>query len=688
MRVGAGVSMVVQPLSEVLLGLNMFGGASVRTSDGVDLPVAGRKSLALVAYLALTRTGSESRERLAGLLWSGNAEDQARASLRQCVKQLRGGFDSAGFAGFATTRTDLRLDLAMVRTDLAELKEGLRRGIVPASLLDGSTVPENLLYGYESLDLLFASWLQVVRKTLHDDLLEALEEIMRSGRHGMETAERAASALVRIDPTHEEAQRCLIRAHARRGNTSAALDQYKRLWDLLEEEYDMEPAPETEALIVSIKAGSYVAEADTPAAGQAAVVPPSTGLPAGLPNPATLPVIGMAKFARGGAWNQDGYLIDGFRRDLISSLVRFREWIVVEVSADPDGEPRSGLGQPQGRVPDYLLEGAYFEENGEVHLIITLKETGSGRYIWSEIINLTLDGWFASRRQVISRVSISMSVYLSAGRLSELGEPPSIPLEIYDRWLRGQGLIYNWRPDTHRTAQDVFQQIIDRAPTFSPAYSSQVQLLNSIHIVSPGTYRTAERHRQSLHLAKTAVDLDPLDSRAQLCLGWAYAMNSRFEQSVLHHNMARELNGNDIWTLVSAGLGLAYEGTTAQATAFADQALMFAPNLTPLQWAYIAGVRYQSGDYDACIQAADRAGSRAHYLFGWKASALAHLGKSEEARVAYDQFFDLAVADWAGEGPASRPAVEDWLLHCFPIRDAARRRLQTGLESAGAALTT
>ena len=687
--------MAVEPISEVFLRLNIFGGASVSIADGVDLPVAGRKSLALVAYLALSRTGAESRERLAGLLWSGNAEDQARASLRQCVRQLRGGFDSVGFAGFSTSRTDLRLDLSMVRSDLSELKECLRHGIVPSSLLDGSTVPENLLYGYESLDLLFASWLQVMRKTLHDDLVEALEEIMRSGRHGVETAERAASGLVRIDPTHEEAQRCLIRAHANRGNTSAALDQYKRLWDLLDEEYDMEPAPETEALIATVKAGSYVAEA--PAVEVA--MRPSADVPAAVPKAAALPVIGLARFARGGVWNQDGYLIEGFRRDLISSLVRFREWIVVEVSTDPDGELRAGLGQLQGappgsapgaspgRAPDYLLEGAYFEENDEVHLIITLKETATGRYIWSEIINLTLDGWFASRRQVVSRVSISMSVYLSAGRLSELGEAPGVPLEIYDRWLRGQALIYNWRPDSHRRAQAVFQQIIDEAPRFSPAYSSLVQLLNSIHIVSPGTYRSAERHQQSLHLAKTAVDLDPLDSRAQLCLGWAYAMNSRFEQSVLHHNMARELNGNDIWTLVSAALGLAYEGTTAQAMAFADQALTFAPNLTPLQWAYIAGVRYQAGDYEACVAAADRAGNRAHYLLAWKASAFAYLGQSQEARLAYDQFVDLAAADWMGEGEASRPAVEDWLLHCFPLRDDARRRLQTGLQSAGAAVT-
>ena len=65
---------------------------SVRTLGKLTLRVGertvgaiGRKSAALIAYLALSETGEDTRERLVGLLWSEAEEDKARASLRQSL---------------------------------------------------------------------------------------------------------------------------------------------------------------------------------------------------------------------------------------------------------------------------------------------------------------------------------------------------------------------------------------------------------------------------------------------------------------------------------------------------------------------------------------------------------------------------------------------------------------------------
>ena len=44
--------------------------------DGVDTPLSSRKSLAILAYLALQPTRSESRERVAALLWSDSGGEQ------------------------------------------------------------------------------------------------------------------------------------------------------------------------------------------------------------------------------------------------------------------------------------------------------------------------------------------------------------------------------------------------------------------------------------------------------------------------------------------------------------------------------------------------------------------------------------------------------------------------------------
>ena len=128
----------------------------------------------------------------------------------------------------------------------------------------------------------------------------------------------------------------------------------------------------------------------------------------------------------------------------------------------------------------------------------------------------------------------------------------------YDLWLRGQAGFLTYEPLGWQDATRIFQEIISRYPGFAPAYSSLAQLQNTVHFVHPGTFRDADVTQQALSYAVTATRLDTMDSRAQLCLGWANAMSGRYEQAALHHRLAHELNGNDPWTLVSSALGFAF----------------------------------------------------------------------------------------------------------------------------------
>src|SRR5687768_17240784 len=66
---------------------------------GTPLRIVSRKANALIGYLAINETAEESRERLVGLLWSETPEDNARASLRQILHEIRGAFHAFGFEG-------------------------------------------------------------------------------------------------------------------------------------------------------------------------------------------------------------------------------------------------------------------------------------------------------------------------------------------------------------------------------------------------------------------------------------------------------------------------------------------------------------------------------------------------------------------------------------------------------------
>src|SRR5215831_18427299 len=71
-----------------VLVLEMLGHFAIRLID-CSIEITGRKSRALIAYLALADRGIETRERLVGLLWSEVEEDRARASLRQSIYEIR-----------------------------------------------------------------------------------------------------------------------------------------------------------------------------------------------------------------------------------------------------------------------------------------------------------------------------------------------------------------------------------------------------------------------------------------------------------------------------------------------------------------------------------------------------------------------------------------------------------------------
>ena len=75
--------------------LDLFGGFRL-TANGMPVGVSSRRARGLIAYLCAMRDGSAARERLAGLLWSDRGEEQARASLRQCLLEIKAALNGTG----------------------------------------------------------------------------------------------------------------------------------------------------------------------------------------------------------------------------------------------------------------------------------------------------------------------------------------------------------------------------------------------------------------------------------------------------------------------------------------------------------------------------------------------------------------------------------------------------------------
>ena len=136
------------------LSVTLFGVPRIER-DGVAVTVKRRKSLALLAYLAVTRQ-PHGRDALATLLWPDAAGERARAGLRRSLVDLntalgKGCLDAEG------DQVALRADVAM-QADVERFHAGLARSPATAIHLIICAMPVSPTWPRRSTSIPPTSW--------------------------------------------------------------------------------------------------------------------------------------------------------------------------------------------------------------------------------------------------------------------------------------------------------------------------------------------------------------------------------------------------------------------------------------------------------------------------------------------------------------------------------------------------
>jgi DNA-binding SARP family transcriptional activator len=668
------------------LAVSLVGRLLIRF-QGRLVELRTRKAAAVLGYLALSETKQESRERLVGLLWSRSDEEKARASLRQVIRELRTVLGEAGFDGLIAGRLSVGIDLDRVAVDVESVLQLAESARVHPLLLDTPRLDERLLEGMDDLDPSFRVWVLAKRQTIRERLMRGLEAGLGVPDVAPEMRKNIASAIVNLDPTHEQACCQLMQAHAEEGDVAGALRIYKALWDLLDRDYGMEPSKATEDLVARIKLGEFDrplserhtaiarVEREVGAVYQAGQPPTLAARPRAV---SAKPRLVLQPFAMHGIDAERAHLVQGFSLHLAATLVRFREWSVV------DRPPATVVLPNPDSVSQYCIETTAYQAGDEINMVMVLKDDTIGIYIWSESFRLGLDNWFKTQQRVVNRIATSLNVQLSADRLRRLAGEPDVSLDVYDRWLRGQNLLSRLEPENWQRAVAILRDAIRESPAFSPCYSGLVQMNNIETFVHPGLFRDLGKARETLELAKAAVQLDPLDSRAHLCCGWSYALALRGAEAAPHMELACELNDNDPWTLVSCAHYHAFCGSIEKARLQAEQSLSLSLAPSNLEWSYHSIIRFLCGDYTGAVEACDRARDITKTLPAWRAAALFHLGEKETACEAANRFLNGIRSFWVGSSAPTDETITRWALQAHPISVRTRwETLRDGLRGAG-----
>lgn len=643
-------------LAPVPVTLRLVGTTQLAVG-GQEVALSSRKSLALLAYLALQPGRSESRERIAALLWSDSGGEHGRGALRQTLRRMKQDLGPAEML-IDADRSTLRLTWP-VRLDIAEAIETAGRGEAP-ELLAGDGADLGLLFAdLVDLDPDFNLWIAVQRERLRAQLVERLEAAL-AGNSSPERVVAVAEALLRSDPTHEGACRAAMQAHLELGDTAQAMRLYERLWQVLDEELDVEPSEKTQSLYVAIKQGQV-----RPATGGAPVAQTELLAPIAIVvEPAQTQLLAV----------DFEYFGQIFRDEMIAALSRFRDWLVVD-GAEGSTSP------PAYRA--YSLRVMLHGGGDNIMVGLRLLEQRSGQCIWAERYTATLDSMTSLHRTALRNLAVALNVHLSGPRLLSAREAQGPSGRKYERWMQAQALCLEWRADADAKAEAILRELIAAHPTFGQAMVALAQIINARPIVFPGKRHRRELLAESLALTARAVNLDPLDSRSHLCRSWSHAISGAHSAALSHLDLSLDLNENDPWTVISAALGFAFAGETERARELVGQAQAFGMRHSRAAQGYIATAAYLTGDYETSVAAAEVAGDAIINLPAWQAASLMQLGQREEAALAISRFLELTRSGWFDEREPTDEAVLDWFTGCFPIRsEAVRSELRRQLEAA------
>ena len=622
--------------------------------DGRELQVRGQKQKALLAWFCLSGQPALSRDRLADLLWSDSGSDKARGSLRNTLHVLAR--DTGPLDLFDAGRQDLRARFSgaccEVTADLAAWDQGQTTGLSGRNLLDAEMRFAADLWG---LDPVFDQFLTERRAAWLAQRGQDLRQRLLIPDQRPEALRILAERLRELEPQDEAATRALMALDIAAGNKAAALDHYRRLWEVLDEEFDIEPSAETQSLAVSLKLSG----------GEA------------LPNPMAAQVeteaeritIFLHPFPLLTLPEEDQIRVSAVQAELSAALFAVEDWVTIETSP--------GMTLPT-KAGQYELRGTVSPGIEDMRLILTLKDLGSGTIIWTWPLHLHREDWLRNSGFAVQRMAIRLTGKLEAHYLSRLEHYSDADLADYRKLMRAGWLMRDWSAEADRRAETLLRSVTARGDLGLRARIGLAELLNSRELIFPGL--NSEIHagvREALDLGRAITAEAPDRGDGWLAYGWSLILCDDAETAGQAAAVVADLSQSNPRRLSAAAELLALSGQVSRAARLAEAAARLDGGLCRVSAGYRVPVALLSDDLASCMALAETSAGAIPFSQAYGAAAAHLAGDTARALRFWAHFREGLAARWQG------PGVPD-PLHWFLSATSMRRGL--GLDRVEAAL--
>jgi adenylate cyclase len=337
------------------------------------------------------------------------------------------------------------------------------------------------------------------------------------------------------------------------------------------------------------------------------------------------------------------YFADGIAEDIITALSKIHWFFVIA---------RTSSFAYRGTSPDlkqvsrqlgvrYVLEGSVRRNAARIRVTAQLIDATTGRHVWAERYDRELSDLFTLQDEMTQTIVLAIEPELSVAERARARRKPPETLDVWDCYQRGLWHLYQFSSADYEEAKTLLHRAIELDPDFGLPHGARA-LGDVVAFINGYVEASPQALGEMLHAAHRSLALDARDPWAHLALGFAFMMTGDAENAIAEHARAIDLNPN--FALGHFGLGYAQTmcGRERDALAQLDMAARLNPH-APYLWGVLtvkAEALLMMKRHEEALEWARKASqlpTAGHWTYAALASALGHLGRTDEAAAALDE---------------------------------------------------
>jgi TolB-like protein/Tfp pilus assembly protein PilF len=393
-----------------------------------------------------------------------------------------------------------------------------------------------------------------------------------------------------------------------------------------------------------------------------------------LPN---RPSVAVLPFSNLSGDSAQGYFADGMVEDIIAGLSRIR-WLFVAGRNSSFTYKREDVGVKRvGRELGvrYVLQGSLRKDGDRVRISAQMTEAETGRCLWAERFDRSLDDIFALQDEIALSVVGAIEPSLRRAEVERVKRKRPDSLNAYDLVLRAQPDVYSGMPAGATKALTLLENALALDPAYALAHAFAAMCHHNLFLRA-GLHE--ENRAASIRHARAAIEQGQDDALALTFAGFSIGMDGHDHAAAFAAlEAALAISPSSALTYILGSVILGWAAEAERAIDWGERALRLSP-FDP--WAFAAFHAltlgyFHVGRYEDAASDARKAiqSNPAHSIsYMLLAAALARLGRFDESKAAAARVLELQ--------PAFRYSQQFSGVNCAPALAAS---MSEALRAAG-----